>query len=602
MNTAEIVDKAPLNVDPNDPNHWDLVKATQYGIVSRCKEIVEKEGVDVRKPDKDNITLLHWAAINNRHEVVDFYMSKGAIVDAIGGDLNATPLHWAVRQGHQSMVASLMRHGADPSIRDAEGSAALHIASQFSFWPIVAFLIAKGVDVDTYDTNGLTPLMWAVLRSKGPDTVRVLLGLGADPNLVDRKFRNLPLHFAIETPSPDSFELLLEITRDLQQHNGKGNSPISLASGKKEWMAEQIETELENRGITRTRGVRRIFSTKARRTGLLYAVSLFFLIAAGYVFDTNNVYLGPWASKFAAIICLYIFVFLAIKIAVPSSEVTLKMPICWSEATKTYITGVGLLVLWPVINVGWLSTLIYIICTPLLHYVFYKTVTADPGYIPTDRNVQYSSIIELAENEKLDSSTLCTSSLIKRPLRSKYCGTSKKLVARFDHYCPWVNNAVGFGNHKYFVMYLSLLIVNLSWHFYAISLYWSSEHGCNIDFSQRGSVLRAFACSGFVTWQFFHTCLHLIWVTLLLVTQLHFVLVQGVTTNERIRAHRYNYLTVRNSQIVHNAFNRGVLLNFLDFFEINLCGMKALYVDWRRKLELGPEFKAFAHKTGEENV
>ena len=79
--------------------------------------------------------------------------------------------------------------------------------------------------------------------------------------------------------SPDSFELLLEITKDLQQHNGKGNSPISLASGKKEWMAEQIETELENRGITRTRGVRRIFSTKAKRTGLLFAVSLFFLIA-----------------------------------------------------------------------------------------------------------------------------------------------------------------------------------------------------------------------------------------------------------------------------------------------------------------------------------
>ena len=61
-------------------------------------------------------------------------------------------------------------------------------------------LVAKGVDVDTYDTNGLTPLMWAVLRSRGPDTVRVLLGLGADPNLVDRKFRNLPIHFAIETP------------------------------------------------------------------------------------------------------------------------------------------------------------------------------------------------------------------------------------------------------------------------------------------------------------------------------------------------------------------------------------------------------------------
>ena len=114
--------------------------------------------------------------------------------------------------------------------------------------------------------------------------------------------------------------------------------------------------------------------------------------------------------------------------------------------------------------------------------------------------------------------------------------------------------------------------------------------------------MKAFACSGFVTWQFAHTCLHLIWVSLLLVTQLHFVLVQGVTTNERIRAHRYSYLTVRNSTIVHNAFNRGPFLNFLDFFEISICGKKALYVDWRRKLELGPEFKAFAHKMGEENV
>ena len=46
--------------------------------------------------------------------------------------------------------------------------------------------MAKGIDVDTFDTNGLTPLMWAVLRSQGPDTIRVLLALGADPNLTDR--------------------------------------------------------------------------------------------------------------------------------------------------------------------------------------------------------------------------------------------------------------------------------------------------------------------------------------------------------------------------------------------------------------------------------
>lgn len=26
-----------------------------------------------------------------------YYISKGAIVDQLGGDLNSTPLHWAIR-------------------------------------------------------------------------------------------------------------------------------------------------------------------------------------------------------------------------------------------------------------------------------------------------------------------------------------------------------------------------------------------------------------------------------------------------------------------------------------------------------------------------
>ena len=105
----------------------------------------------MRKPDADNITVLHWAAINNRHELVKYLLSAGAIVDAIGGDLNSTPLQWAVRQGHQSMVALLVNAGADATIRDGEGSAAIHIAAQFSYWPICAYLVAKGIDVDTFD-------------------------------------------------------------------------------------------------------------------------------------------------------------------------------------------------------------------------------------------------------------------------------------------------------------------------------------------------------------------------------------------------------------------------------------------------------------------
>jgi len=75
---------------------WDIVKATQYGIFERCKEILDN-GYDVTQRDEENVTLLHWASINNRKDLVNLYINSGAEIDAVGGKLLASPLHWAVR-------------------------------------------------------------------------------------------------------------------------------------------------------------------------------------------------------------------------------------------------------------------------------------------------------------------------------------------------------------------------------------------------------------------------------------------------------------------------------------------------------------------------
>lgn len=85
----------PLPV-AEDYSTFDIVKATQFGVFERCHEIIEG-GYDVNRPDSENVTLLHWAAINNRQEIVKYYISKGAVVDTIGGELLSTPLHWATR-------------------------------------------------------------------------------------------------------------------------------------------------------------------------------------------------------------------------------------------------------------------------------------------------------------------------------------------------------------------------------------------------------------------------------------------------------------------------------------------------------------------------
>ncbi|RXN10712.1 palmitoyltransferase ZDHHC13 isoform X1 [Labeo rohita] len=213
---------------PEDSSSWDIVKATQFGALERCKELIEA-GYDVRQPDKENVTLLHWAAINNRADIVKYYISKGAVIDQLGGDLNSTPLHWAIRQGHLSMVIQLMRYGADPLLADGEGYRGLHLAVLFQHMPIAAYLMAKGQEVDSPDINGQTPLMLAAQKIIGPEPTNFLIKCNASVNAVDKVNRNSPLHCAVLAGNVDAVHILLEAGASVDLENANGHTPIALA-------------------------------------------------------------------------------------------------------------------------------------------------------------------------------------------------------------------------------------------------------------------------------------------------------------------------------------------------------------------------------------
>ena len=136
--------------------------------------------------------------------------------------------------------------------------------------------------------------------------------------------------------------------------------------------------------------------------------------------------------------------------------------------------------------------------------------------------------------------SMCTSKMSRRPLRSKYSKVSKQLIARYDHYCPWVNNTIGSGNHADFVKYLLLLVVNGAWSAWAITQFWSSPSGCNIQWENyQTTILKCSSCSLWITYIFLIDVGVCIWIVFGVLGEQFRNILKGITTNELYHAKRY---------------------------------------------------------------
>lgn len=100
-------------------------------------------------------------------------------------------------------------------------------------------------------------------------------------------------------------------------------------------------------------------------------------------------------------------------------------------------------------------------CLTLLS--FYIASNSNPGTVTSSELTKYVNTFEY--DDILYAPKECTTCNIQKPARSKHCSICGRCVARYDHHCAWVNNDIGHLNLRYFLLFLLMTAIQISYVF-----------------------------------------------------------------------------------------------------------------------------------------
>lgn len=185
--------------------------AALYGLTGLMKRYIVA-GTDLNSLNELGYSLLYTACLGYGELFgIDILLDYPTIdVNIQDLALHATPLLNALRaRAEASVVAKLLRGGANPRISDCYGYTCLHLAVFTNDFEIIRLLFSTGVEVGAKDIGGETPLHWACKMSNiSFEIVAFLMEQRADVNAQDAANRT-PLDGAFFTGNEEVARLLL---------------------------------------------------------------------------------------------------------------------------------------------------------------------------------------------------------------------------------------------------------------------------------------------------------------------------------------------------------------------------------------------------------
>ncbi|CAM4758600.1 unnamed protein product [Rotaria magnacalcarata] len=232
LQRGAIVDSAPSGKRAEEnkiAGSTPLIGATKYNHPECVKRLLANHA-NPNHQNQSGISALMLAAEQGFFECVKLLVQAGADLElAPSGPLaltmnlcGQTPLFCAAKEGRTDIVKYLLDRGANPRVQNHYGVSALWIPAQKGMLDVVELLLNAGAEThvapfgnlaDELNITGWTPL-YAAMKSRKFDVVKLLLKRGADPNAVT-KLGSTPFLLASEICDLDIIEACVEAGADL---------------------------------------------------------------------------------------------------------------------------------------------------------------------------------------------------------------------------------------------------------------------------------------------------------------------------------------------------------------------------------------------------
>ena len=186
----------------------DIHEAVRKGDLAAIKALVEKNPGLIKSRDQDDRTPLHLACRGKNHDIVAYFLEKGADVNALDKNMVA-PLHSLAVRNLTETAELLISCGADVNILDYEKHTPLHYAAMNNMTDVASLLIKKGAKLELKDDYGRTPLLLCARERGRAEMTRLLIEAGAKINARD-KSGVTPLHLAAWRGKAGVVDVLLE--------------------------------------------------------------------------------------------------------------------------------------------------------------------------------------------------------------------------------------------------------------------------------------------------------------------------------------------------------------------------------------------------------